>query len=182
MIGELCGLIDTQSVPAVMRERRMIYRWSVMGQSDQHYRDLLSRWAPVCLPYHIGLVQLLVLQAVTFKWRLASAFTLNGNHAKHSEHKTYHFYFWLKYSLKYIVKLICFKILWAINIYFWNIVKLMWKFKNIFWNTVNFYPLLLLCYLSLMLKFQALNFRGQVLPNRKIYLKYFDKIRYLERK
>ena len=33
-----------------------------------------------------------------------------------------------------------------------------------------------------MLKFQALNFGGQVLPKRKFYLKYFDKITYLESK
>ena len=30
--------INTQSVPAVMRERTMIYCWSVMGQSGQHQR------------------------------------------------------------------------------------------------------------------------------------------------
>ena len=55
MIKELKGLIDTQSAPAVMRERNMIYSESVMGQSGQHNRDIgisghLSRWAPVCLP------------------------------------------------------------------------------------------------------------------------------------
>ena len=45
MIGELCGLIDTQSGPAVMRERNMIYSESVMGQSGQDTTEILGAQA-----------------------------------------------------------------------------------------------------------------------------------------